>query len=199
MQRVFFSPGQSVALFGGSFDPPHEGHRLVAEAALKALQVDFVWWLVAPQNPLKAHRPQSLKDRLTATRKIANHPRFIVSDEENRLGTRFAIDTVRALQKNHPQTRFIWLIGADNLRQMHRWRNWQALLQNVPVAVYPRPGDTVKAAFAPAAQRFAAARIDGSDGPKLARQKAPAWLVLPGATSPLASSHLRRASEAKQS
>ena len=90
--RKFFD-GAKVALFGGSFDPPHEGHRLVAQAALRALNVDYVWWLVSPQNPLKSHKPKAIDRRVAAVQKLADDRRFIVSDEETRLGTFYAIDT----------------------------------------------------------------------------------------------------------
>ena len=104
-QRKFFD-GAKVALFGGSFDPPHDGHRLVAKAALRALKVDYVWFLVSPQNPLKNHKPKALAQRLAAVRDLANERRFIVSDEELRLGTFYAIDTVRALKATYPQVIF---------------------------------------------------------------------------------------------
>ena len=162
-------------MFGGSFDPPHDGHRRLALAALKALQVDFVWWLVAPQNPLKAHQPGAMATRLAATRTCAAHPRFLVSDEETRLGTRYACDTIRALKARHPGVDFIWLIGADNLAQLHRWKDWQGLMHEVPLAVYPRPTKTLKALAAPAAQRFARARLATQDAARLARRKTPAW------------------------
>ena len=128
----FFSPGQTVVLFGGSFDPPHDGHRLIAEAALNQLNADFVWWLVSPQNPLKTRKAGAARARLAATRKLAAHPKFIVSDEEARLGTQYAVDTVVALQKRYPHVRFIWLIGADNLLAMHEWKDWQILMHRVP-------------------------------------------------------------------
>ena len=193
VSKVFFSPGQRVALFGGSFDPPHDGHRRLALAALKALQVDFVWWLVAPQNPLKAHQPGAMATRLAATGACAAHPRFLVSDEETRLGTRYACDTIRALKARHPGVDFIWLIGADNLAQLHRWKDWQGLMHEVPLAVYPRPTKTLKALAAPAAQRFAHARLATQDAARLARRKTPAWVILSGRQSPLASSAMRGA------
>lgn len=191
MAKAFFSPGQRVALFGGSFDPPHAGHRQVAEAALKTLALDYVWWLVAPQNPLKTRKAGAMADRLAATQALAAHPKFIVSDEESRLGTRYAVDTVRALQARHHGVHFVWLIGADNLAELHRWKDWQALMHAVPLAVYPRPGATLKAMAGPAAQHFAAARWPAAEAKNLAVHPAPAWVLLDGVQSPLASTDLR--------
>lgn len=192
--RKFFD-GAKVALFGGSFDPPHEGHRLVAQAALRALNVDYVWWLVSPQNPLKSHKPKAIDRRVAAVQKLADDRRFIVSDEETRLGTFYAIDTVRALQTAYPQVSFIWLIGADNLVGLHRWKDWQRLMREIPLAVYPRPGAAHKAALSPAARAFDYARLDAAAAAQLPLYQAPAWVMLDGARSSLASSQLRQNGE----
>ena len=190
-----FLDGAKVALFGGSFDPPHEGHRLVAQAALHALNVDYVWWLVSPQNPLKSHKPKAIDRRVAAVQKLADDRRFIVSDEETRLGTFYAIDTVRALQTAYPQVSFIWLIGADNLVGLHRWKGWQRLMREIPLAVYPRPGAAHKAALSPAARAFDYARLDAAAAAQLPLYQAPAWVMLDGARSSLASSQLRQNGE----
>jgi nicotinate-nucleotide adenylyltransferase len=190
-----FFPGAKIALFGGSFDPPHQGHALLAKAALRKLGVDYVWWLVSPQNPLKNHKPQNMETRLAEVRDLAGADtearRFIVTDEETRLGTQFAIDTVRALQTAYPHVDFIWLMGADNLAQLHRWKNWQDLMAAIPIAVYPRPGFAHKAALSPAARAFDQARLPTASAAQLADYQAPAWLILDGARSSLASSGLR--------
>ena len=190
-RRPAFARGSTVVLFGGSFDPPHAGHLQVAATALKALQADFLWWLVSPQNPLKQSKAGDLAARLAATRRLARHPRFVVSAEEQQLGTRYAVDTVRALKQRHQGVRFVWLIGGDNLRDLHKWKDWQGLMREVPLAVYPRPGAALAAAGAPAAQRFAARRIAAADGKLLAALPPPVWTVLDGVRSPLASTDLR--------
>jgi len=194
-----FFPGAKVALFGGSFDPPHDGHALVAKAALRALSVDYVWWLVSPQNPLKSHQPGPIATRLANVRHMTGDlpeaRRFIVTDEERRLGTQFAIDTVRALKAAYPHVDFIWLIGADSLAQMHRWKNWQHMMAEIPMAVYPRPGFAHKAALSPAARAFEWARLPGAAAAQLPLYQAPAWVVLDGARSSLASSGLRKAAK----
>jgi nicotinate-nucleotide adenylyltransferase len=189
--RKFFD-GAKVALFGGSFDPPHDGHKLVAQAALRALKVDYVWWLVSPQNPLKNHKPKNIDERLAAVHALATDRRFIISDEETRLGSFYAIDTVRALKAAHPHVHFVWLIGADNLSDLHRWKDWQSLMREIPLAVYPRPGTAHKAALSPAARAFDYARLDVAAAAQLPIYEAPAWVMLDGARSPLASSTLRQ-------
>ena len=191
MARHHFTPGMSVGLFGGSFDPPHTGHRLVSLTALKALQLDRIWWLVSPQNPLKQHAPIDTAARLAACRALARHPKIFVSDEETRLGTQYAIDTVRRLKAANPGVRFIWLMGADNLAGLHKWKLWDELMREIPVAIYPRPGSTLQAGISPAAMRFAPWRKPASAAASFRFAQAPAWIMLDGALSGLSSSALR--------
>ncbi len=188
----FLSSGQTIALFGGSFDPPHAGHRLVAEGALSSLGVDYIWWMVSPQNPLKPNTASELETRLTATRALAEHGQFHVDAVEAELGTQYAIDTVRALKTRYPDVRFIWLLGADNLSQMHQWKDWQDLMREIPVAVYPRGTDLPAALEAPATLAFLDAQVPSAQASQLKDTPAPAWVLLQGALSPLSSTALRR-------
>ena len=191
MARHQFTPGMSVGLFGGSFDPPHAGHCLVSLTALKALQLDGIWWLVSPQNPLKQHTPKDTAARVAACRVLARHPKIFVSDEETRLGTQYAIDTVRRLKAANPGVRFVWLMGADNLAELHRWKFWDELMREIPVAIYPRPGSTLQACISPAATRFAQWRKPTSAAASFRFAQAPAWIMLDGVLSRLSSSALR--------
>ena len=147
----------TVGLFGGSFDPPHKGHSLVSAKLQAALGLDVVWWLVAPQNPLKTRSPDSMENRLNACRELVGsfNNRVYISDEETRLGTRNTVDTVRKLKQIYPQVKFIWLMGADNMASLHHWKDWQVLMHDIPMAIYPRPGYVVKAGLSPAAQHLA--------------------------------------------
>ena len=142
-----------VGLYGGSFNPVHAGHGHVAETALRALALDAVVWLVSPGNPLKD--PGELADydaRLAATRAMARNTRFYVSDAERQLGTRYTIDTVTALQRLHPRTRFTLVMGADGFAHLHHWKDWKTLMHRVPIAVIARPGWDRAALTSPAAQ-----------------------------------------------
>ncbi|WP_395646597.1 nicotinate (nicotinamide) nucleotide adenylyltransferase [Terricaulis sp.] len=132
-------PGMRVGLFGGSFDPAHEGHAHVAETALKRLQLDRVWWMVTPQNPLK---PQSgaFAKRMKSAKAMAHGPKMVVSDIEKRLGCRFTYETLRQLHRLYPGVDFYLVMGADNLANFRRWRNWREVAAAVPVVVVSRPG-----------------------------------------------------------
>ncbi len=131
-----------VGLLGGSFNPAHAGHLHVSKLALQRLGLDYVWWLVSPQNPLKPVRDMApLAERLRDAAAVAGrHPRLRVSAIEARLGTRYTVDTLAALQPLYPDRRFIWLMGEDNLAQFHRWRHWRKIAERLPIAVVSRPG-----------------------------------------------------------
>ncbi|WP_120632481.1 nicotinate-nucleotide adenylyltransferase [Ruegeria sp. EL01] len=168
-------PGQVVGLFGGSFDPPHQGHVHVTREAMKAFGLDRVWWLVSPGNPLKERGPAPLAQRIDAAREMMQHPRVEVTDIEALTGTRATADTLAALNKLYPQVRFIWLMGADNLAQFHRWKDWRQIMDSVPVGVVARPGDRISARMSPAARVYAQYRIDGQARHLLGQAEAPAW------------------------
>ena len=188
----FARPGQVIGLLGGSFDPPHPGHVHITREALKRFGLDRVWWLVSPGNPLKAHGPAPLMRRLAAARALMAHPRVTVTDIEARLGTRITADTIEALRRVYPDVRFVWLMGADNLAQLHRWRNWRRIMQTVPVGVLARPGDRISARMSPAARQFRGARISGSASQLLGRAEPPAWCFVNVPMRDVSSTEIRR-------
>ncbi|WP_437342732.1 nicotinate-nucleotide adenylyltransferase [Ruegeria arenilitoris] len=168
-------PGQVVGLFGGSFDPPHQGHVHVTLEAMKAFGLDRVWWLVSPGNPLKSRGPAPIDQRVEAARSIMQHPKVEVTDIEDLTGTRATADTLAALRRLYPQVRFVWLMGADNLAQFHKWKDWRLIMDTVPVGVVARPGDRISARMSPAARVYGKYRIDGTARHLLGRADAPAW------------------------
>jgi nicotinate-nucleotide adenylyltransferase len=170
--------GMTVGLFGGSFDPPHAGHVHVSREALKRLGLDRVWWLVSPGNPLKDRGPAPLDRRMAAARSKVSHPRVIVTDIEARLGTRYTAETIEALIARYPGVRFVWLMGADNLAQFHRWQRWDWITRTVPICVLARPGHRISARTAKAAQVYRHARIPASHARLLPHAEAPAWVFL---------------------
>ena len=188
-------PGMKVGLFGGSFNPAHDGHAHVAETAMRRLGLDRVVWLVSPQNPLKSsHETAPLSERLTSARAAAATvgPAMIVSDFETRVGTRWTIDTVRVLTARYPGVKFVWLMGSDNLASFHRWRGWTDIMRLMPVAVVARPGSQLDSRTAPAAARFARFRIPAAQAGLLPSLQAPAWTYLTAPLNPRSSSAIRR-------
>lgn len=140
-----------IGLLGGSFNPAHRGHRRVSLAAKRALALDEVWWLVSPGNPLKPTKGMApLAARLASAQRVARHAPIRPTAVEQRLGTRYTVDTLRKLVRLYPQHRFIWLMGADNLAEFHRWRNWRGIARTVAIAVVARPGYASRALASPA-------------------------------------------------
>ncbi len=188
-------PGLKVGLFGGSFNPAHDGHAHVAETAMRRLGLDRVVWLVSPQNPLKSsHETAPLAERMASARAVAAKvgPAMIVSDIETRIGTRWTIDTVRALKARYPGVQFVWLMGSDNLASFHRWRGWTDIMRLMPVAVVARPGSLLDSRTAPAAARFARFRVPAAQAGLLPSLQAPAWTYLTAPLNPRSSTAIRR-------
>jgi nicotinate-nucleotide adenylyltransferase len=182
--------GMVIGLLGGSFDPAHEGHALITREALKRMGLDQVWWLVTPGNPLKARQPAPLADRMARARVVLRgHPRVKVTALEQALGTRITADTLDRLQAIYPGVRFVWLMGADNLVQFHRWHRWRDILRAVPVGVLARPGSGVAARLSVAAQAFRVHRVQRGEG--LGQQKPPAWVFVNMPMNDASSSEIR--------
>lgn len=185
--------GMRIGLFGGTFNPPHEGHRLASLIALRRLKLDAVWWLVTPGNPLKENADlPPLPVRMKAAAKLARHPRIVITDLESRIGTRYTFDTIDYLVRRCPGTKFVWIMGADNLASFHRWQRWREIAQLTPIAVVDRPASTLKAAHSRAAHFLARRRFDEGDAALLADAGAPGFVFLHGPRSSLSSTELRR-------
>lgn len=182
--------GLRIGLLGGSFNPAHAGHVHITEVGLRRLGLDYVWWLVTPQNPLKDVRGMApLAQRLADARALWSHPRVVISDLERRLGTDYTVDTLRRLQQRFVGVHFVWLMGSDNLEQFHRWRDWQTIMHLLPVAVIIRPGSSLAGLRARAAQRFVRSRVFATGG--FALRRPPALIVLDGPRHPLSASTIR--------
>ena len=172
-------PGMRIGILGGSFNPPHRGHLYASELALRQLGLEFIWWLVSPQNPLKTARGMaSFPVRLEAATRFVRNRRILVSNLEMQLGTRFTVDTLTSLTRRFPQVHFVWIMGTDNLVQLPRWRNWQRIFTLAPIAVVARPGSTATARSSQAARRFASFYAQPSV--KFAVLPPPAWTILEG-------------------
>ena len=173
-------PRRRVGLLGGSFNPAHGGHLHVSREALKRLRLDEVWWLVAPQNPLKPVDGMApFAERLADATRLAKDNRIRVLDLERRLGTRYTVDTVAVLRRLFPKTRFIWLMGADNLAQIRSWQRWTRIFAALPIAVFARPTYCFKGLAGLAARRYTARRVGAHAARSLADAAPPAWVFLP--------------------
>lgn len=171
--------GRTVGLLGGSFNPAHDGHRHISLHALQRVGLDCIWWMVSPQNPLKSSFGMApLPERVLHAKKIARHPKILVTDIEAQIHTQYTADTLRRLNELFPATRFVWLMGTDNLRQIHRWQEWETIFNSVPVCVLDRPprGNALKSC--PAGEKFRSSLLPQEKAGLLREQDPPAWTIL---------------------
>lgn len=197
LSRSGLSPGLRIGILGGSFNPAHDGHVHISRLAKARLDLDQVWWLVSPQNPLKARTGMKpLAERLRLAEAL-DLPHFIrVTDLETRLGTRYTADTLAKLHRRYPGLQFVWLMGADNLAQIHRWKRWHEIFTKTPIAVIDRPSYANRSLSAPGAMRFAASRHPAEAAATLPGRKAPAWCFLHVRTHPASATAIRARSSA---
>jgi len=184
-------PALRVGLLGGSFNPAHEGHLAISVMALRRFRLHRVRWLVSPGNPLKPERGMaSFRDRFASAGRVGRHPRIEVSNLEQRLGTRYTIDTVRHLQRNRHE-RQLWLMGADLLAEFQRWRRWREVFRAVPIAVFDREPYVYRALAGPAASVFGFGRRPDRAAPRLIEMVPPAWMFMRLRRHPVSSTAIR--------
>ena len=192
------TPGMRIGLLGGSFNPAHAGHRHISLEAMARLDLDRVWWMVSPGNPLKDHADlAALETRLHLAAAVAQHPRIDMTGFEAELGTAYTAETLAFLSARTPGVRFVWLMGADNLATFHRWRHWRRIMQLMPVAVFDRPGWRYRAIGSRAAISQVAARVPEELARRLVVESTPAWSFLSIPLSGLSSTALRRREKGK--
>ncbi len=186
--------GMVVGLFGGSFNPPHPGHALVAEIALRRLGLDQLWWMVTPGNPLKSRNElKPLAERIALSEALTTNPRIQVTAFEQALSTSYTADTLAFVKARNPHVHFIWIMGADSLGTFHQWQKWHEIASTFPIAVIDRPGSTLTYLSAKMAKTFDYARVDEDDARALWKKPAPAWTFIHGRRSALSSTELRAA------
>ena len=185
-----FGDGQRIGLFGGSFNPAHRGHVMVALYALRTLRLDWVWWLVSPQNPLKdPSETGEYASRLAFTRGIASHPRFVVTDLEMQIGSRTTAETLDRLAPVLKRGHFVWIMGADSFANLHRWHDWLEIPATLPLAILARPGYSLRALSSPAATRLSEFQMPAA---QLVTRSPPAWAFIPMPLRPESSTAIRK-------
>jgi nicotinate-nucleotide adenylyltransferase len=188
-----FARDMRIGLLGGSFNPPHEGHALITRLALTRLKLDRVWWLVSPGNPLKSLTGlAAVKARMEAARRLHVGPRVVISDIEAQIDSRYTYETLAWIRRRAPHVHFVWIMGADNLRQFHLWGHWRAIADLMPIVVIDRPGSTLKAISSMAGAALGRVRIPERDASRIATMPPPALIFLHGPRSGLSSTALRR-------
>lgn len=185
---------RAIGLLGGSFNPAHEGHRHISLMALKRLGLDEIWWMVSPQNPLKPVKGMApFAQRLAGARAAARHVRIKATDIEARLASTYTAETLLRLTRRLPRLKFVWLMGADNLGQIDRWRDWPYIFRLVLIAVFARPTYSLRALAGKAARRFGRFRLAEAAALSLVGRQTPGWVFLTGPQSPLSATAIRAA------
>ena len=184
-------PGLTIGLLGGSFDPPHEGHVHITKLALKIFNLSKIWWLVCPENPIKSVTPSDLNSRFLASKKIMKHPSVIITDLERKFKTKYTFQTLIKLKKLYPSTKFVWLMGADNLINFHHWKNWDWIMKNIPVGVLARPEEQIKAGLSRTAIKFGNYRLPKEKSIILSNYIPPVWTLSTGPMRNISSTEIR--------
>ena len=184
--------GLRIGLLGGSFNPAHAGHLEISTLALNLLKLDKVWWLVTPQNPLKTEESMApLAQRFRSAQFIAGSLPIEVTDIESELGKTYTAETLAALKNRYPEARFVWLMGADNLCEVHRWKDWSKIFHTVPIAVFARPTYSLRAERSWAALRFSRYRVKTYRAGTLATRRTPAWVIFKRPLNPQSATNIR--------
>jgi nicotinate-nucleotide adenylyltransferase len=186
-------PGMRIGLLGGSFNPPHAAHRLITQTALKRLQLDAVWWVVTPGNPLKSHSELApLEKRIELCKQMADRDsRIKITCFECDLPSAYTAATLSFLKQRYAETRFVWLMGADNLATFHHWERWRSIAEMMPIAVVDRPNWRFASMSSPSARSMAKSYVNEDHAGLLPAMKPPAWTFLTGPLSDLSSTAIR--------
>ena len=184
-------PGLTIGLLGGSFDPPHEGHVHITKLALKIFNLSKIWWLVCPENPIKSVTPSDLNSRFFASKKIMKHPSVVITDLERKFKTKYTFQTLIKLKKLYPSTKFVWLMGADNLINFHHWKNCDWIMKNIPVGVLARPEEQIKAGLSRTAIKFGNYRLPKEKSIILSNYIPPVWTLSTGPMRNISSTEIR--------
>ena len=182
---------KKIGILGGSFDPAHSGHVHITKTALTCFDLDEIWWLVSPANPLKKNAPASLEKRVQNAQALMRHPRVRISAIEATLETQYTSETLKALARQFPNNRFVWLMGADNLEQFHKWHQWKDIIETVPLGILARPGNEFAQKRAKTAQIYANFKLPSAQSRILSRRLAPAWCFKSLPLNPTSSTQLR--------
>lgn len=186
--------GQVIGLYGGSFNPAHEGHLHVSKEAIKRFHADQLWWLVSPQNPLKSQDQLApFEQRFESAVHMAHHPKIRISDFEQLHNLTYSIDTICELQARYPKVHFFYVIGADNFALFHKWQGWQDIIHRIPIAIFPRPRYSMKARSGLAAQRMRHLMVSEREFKTRIRQGKTGWTFIECQQNPLSSTAIRNA------
>lgn len=184
---------KTIGLLGGSFNPAHHGHVHITLTALKCFNLDEIWWVMSPGNPLKEYYPEPMEKRIAEAKRIMCHPRVRITDIESKLSSPYTACTLAYITTSFPRNQFVWLMGADNLEQIHKWKDWRSIMSKVPIGILARPDNQLAPLKARAARIYRSSRVPNWQSRTLARSPAPRWCYAILPMSHLSSTKIRSA------
>ena len=183
---------QKIGLLGGSFNPAHHGHLSISKIALRRLGLNQIWWIVSPRNQLKEYDfLYDFEERVFSARKIINTNNISISKLELNAQIKYTIGTLEYLRTRYHRSRFVWIMGADNLNQFHLWKEWEKIIRLMPIAIIDRPSSSLNVTSSVFANKYRAYRIDEADSSQLIYYKKPAWVFMHTKLNYQSSSQLR--------
>ena len=187
-----FLDGTKIGLFGGSFDPPHLGHVHFSLQAIKHFNLDKVIWLISPGNPLKSMSPAPIQTRLRQAQEIVHSSKIIISKVETEIGAQYSWETLDYLSLKYPRTKFVWLMGSDNLAQFHLWKNWRWIIDNFPIGVLARPQFRQKGLNSKVSKIYKSHKLPANQGRLLPYYPSPKWCFSNMPLMKVSSSEIRK-------
>ena len=187
--------GQKIGLLGGSFDPAHEGHIHITKEAMKQFDLDQVWWLISPGNPLKKKKPEDILDREKGANSLLQNSYVTVTDLEFQLNTRYTYETILEIKRLYIGVSFVWLMGSDNLETFNLWKNWKVIVDEVPIGIINRPGENYFTRKNIMTESCKAYKLPMSFRKLLAFKKPPAWCFISAPLNSTSSTQIRLGEE----
>ena len=189
----FVTDNQKIGILGGSFNPAHDGHIEISNYAIKKFDLDFIWWVISPKNPLKKYdRLYDFNERLSKASNIVQTNKIIVTEIEKKIGSQYTIGTINYATRKYPKSKFIWIMGADNAMDFHLWKEWERILNMVPIAIIDRPKASLDVTSSLFATKYRKYRIDEADARIIFNLKKPRWIYLHNKLNESSSSEIRR-------
>jgi len=186
---------KNIGLLGGSFDPPHKGHLYISLEAIKMLKLDEVWWLVTPQNPLKINQPASYKERVKNCKLISKNQPIAIKEIEKKINSKYSYQTIKYLNAYYKNINFLWLMGADNLINFHKWQNAHRIFNEIPIVVFRRYGYNEKALKSYTSNFYKNFRLSSKNINIESFYKLPAWTVIQNKEIKISSTEIRKQRE----
>tara|TARA_Y100001970_G_scaffold283886_1_gene400077 strand:+ start:3786 stop:4403 length:618 start_codon:yes stop_codon:yes gene_type:complete len=181
-----------IGILGGSFNPAHEGHLYISNIALKIFRLDEVWWLVSPQNPLKTTLiKNNVKVRIKHAKSISNRYKIRVGDLETKFNTNLTAKTLKIIVKRYAGTKFIWLMGADNLKEIDKWFNWKSIFNTMPIAVFDRGVYSYSIINSIAGKRYFSKLHKRKNSKSIFNTRPPSWQFIHNCKNPISSTNIR--------